>query len=171
MRDQVLEENAFVDIYRFTAVTRFFSLCFVLVFGFPIYLLTHWGGREYPGWANHFNPWSPVFRPKERLEVLISDAGLAAVIYGLYLAAQSFGFATVVKTYIIPYFVVHVWLVLITFLHHTHPECPHFNDKEWSWLKGALSTVDRSFGFLNIIFHRITDTHVLHHLFSQVAIH
>jgi len=162
------EENMFIDIFRLNAVTRFISLSLVLTFGFPLYLLMNLGGHKYNGWPNHYNPWSPVFLPKERFEVLLSDIGLAGVIYGLYLVGKSFGFAVVMKTYIVPYFVVHAWLVLITFLHHSHPSCPHYNDKEWTWLKGALSTIDRSFGFLNIIFHRITDTHVLHHLFSQI---
>ena len=34
---------------------------------------------------------------------------------------------------------------------------------------GALSTVDRDYGrFLNAAHHHIADTHVLHHLFSQI---
>lgn len=37
------------------------------------------------------------------------------------------------------------------------------------WLRGALSTVDRDYGrFLNAAHHHIADTHVLHHLFSQI---
>lgn len=40
---------------------------------------------------------------------------------------------------------------------------------EFDWLRGALSTVDRSFGVvLNHVFHRITDTHVAHHLFHTM---
>ena len=168
--DKVAGENEMTSIFKSSGVVRAISLALVLVFGFPLYLLTHFGGREYEGWANHLNPWSPVFLPKERFEVFLSDLGLMAVIGSLFLIGQQFGFATVLKTYIIPYFIVHVWLVTITFLHHSNPKCPHYNKKEWIWLKGALSTIDRDFGFLNVIFHRITDTHVLHHLFSQVSL-
>ncbi|KAI3810821.1 hypothetical protein L1987_20443 [Smallanthus sonchifolius] len=39
---------------------------------------------------------------------------------------------------------------------------------EWNWIKGALSTVDRDFGFLNRVFHDVTHTHVLHHLISYI---
>jgi omega-6 fatty acid desaturase / acyl-lipid omega-6 desaturase (Delta-12 desaturase) len=40
---------------------------------------------------------------------------------------------------------------------------------EFDWLRGALSTVDRSFGpVLNHVFHHITDTHVAHHLFHTM---
>lgn len=57
---------------------------------------------------------------------------------------------------------------MITLLQHTHPSLPHYNDKEWEWLRGALSTVDRSYGLLDIVFHHIADTHVCHHLFSAM---
>lgn len=32
---------------------------------------------------------------------------------------------------------------MITYLQHTHPNLPHYLDKEWDWLRGALATVDR----------------------------
>lgn len=35
-------------------------------------------------------------------------------------------------------------------------------------MKGALSTVDRDYGFLNYIMHHIGDTHIAHHLFSTM---
>ena len=34
-------------------------------------------------------------------------------------------------------------LVTITFLQHTHPNLPHYEDEEWDWIRGALATVDR----------------------------
>lgn len=48
-----------------------------------------------------------------------------------------------------PLMVVNFYLVLITLLQHTHPSLPHYDDAEWDWLRGALSTVDRDYGFLN----------------------
>ncbi len=27
---------------------------------------------------------------------------------------------------------------MITYLQHTHPNLPHYLDKEWDWLRGAL---------------------------------
>lgn len=167
MKDSDLDQPLFN--IRNTPIVRLIKLILILIFGFPLYLIMNFGGREYKGWANHYNPWSPVFLPKERFEVFLSDLGLAGVVGGLTIVGYYFGFGCVLKTYIIPYLIVHSWLVLITFLHHSHPSCPHYDDGEWQWLKGALSTIDRSFGILNIAFHRITDTHVLHHLFSQVS--
>eukprot|EP00210_Caulerpa_lentillifera_P002054 g1969.t1 len=167
VRNEVLDEEPLFSLHS-TAPARFVTLLSLLFFGFPLYLIMGLGGPKYEGWPNHFNPWSSVFLPKERFEVFLSDLGLAAVVGGLCVVGHYFGFATVLKTYIIPYFVVHFWLVLITFLHHTNPICPHYDDKEWEWLKGALSTIDRRFGILDVMFHRITDTHVLHHLFAQI---
>jgi omega-6 fatty acid desaturase (delta-12 desaturase) len=73
-----------------------------------------------------------------------------------------------VQVYIVPYLIVNMWLVMITLLQHTHPSLPHYNDSEWEWLRGALSTVDRSYGPLDVVFHHIADTHVCHHLFSAM---
>lgn len=63
---------------------------------------------------------------------------------------------------------VNAFLVMITYLQHTHPSLPHYDSSEWDWLKGALATVDRDYGILNKVFHNITDTHVAHHLFSMM---
>ena len=54
------------------------------------------------------------------------------------------------QVYIVPYLIVNLWLVMITLLQHTHPSLPHYNDSEWEWLRGALSTVDRSYGPLDV---------------------
>ncbi len=35
-------------------------------------------------------------------------------------------------------------------------------------MRGALSTIDRDFGFLNRVLHDVTHTHVLHHLISHI---
>ncbi len=75
---------------------------------------------------------------------------------------------SVLQVYVIPYLIVNSWLVTITLLQHTHPKLPHYADKEWDWLRGALATVDRSYGFLDFFFHHIADTHVTHHLFSTI---
>lgn len=54
----------------------------------------------------------------------------------------------------------------ITYLHHTHPDVHHYDPDSWTFVKGALATVDRDFGFIDRhIFHGIIGTHVAHHLF------
>ncbi len=81
----------------------------------------------------------------------------------------NFGINSYICFYFIPYLIVNYHLVLITYLQHTDVFMPHFVDNEWDWLRGALCTVDRSFGpTLDYFFHHISDTHVAHHLFSYM---
>jgi omega-6 fatty acid desaturase (delta-12 desaturase) len=81
---------------------------------------------------------------------------------------STYGLILVLKTYAVPLLITNGFLVLITFLQHTHAALPHYSDEEWEWLRGALSTVDRDYGILNHVFHHITDTHVAHHIFSTM---
>jgi bifunctional Delta-12/omega-3 fatty acid desaturase len=56
--------------------------------------------------------------------------------------------------------------VMITYLHHTSPELPKYTPEAWTFMRGALATVDRDPGFLlRHLFHHIVDLHVVHHLF------
>jgi omega-6 fatty acid desaturase (delta-12 desaturase) len=150
------------------APVRLFYLAVTLTLGWPMYLVANVSGRPYHRWANHFDPYSPIYSKRERMEVVISDCALIAVLGVLSSLGQTMGFVWLLKVYIIPYLVVNHWLVMITLLQHTHPELPHYKDKEWDWLRGALATVDRSYGFLDHVFHHIADTHVSHHLFSTM---
>ena len=149
---------------------RLGHLTFQQVLGWPSYLLFNASGREYsgPAWVSHFNPLSPIFSPRERIEVGVSAAGVAAAAWTLWSVAHgSAGWLPVVQLYLVPYFIVNFWLVMITYLQHTHPSLPHYRETDWDWVRGALSTVDRSYGpYLDAAFHHIADTHVAHHLFS-----
>jgi fatty acid desaturase len=116
--------------------------------------------------VSHFEPTSAVFRPNEALFIAISDLGLAITATALYFASTVIGWKTVFLLYVVPYMWVHHWLVAITYLHHNHPDVHHFDAKSWTFVKGALATVDRDFGFVGRhLFHGIIDTHVVHHLF------
>jgi omega-3 fatty acid desaturase (delta-15 desaturase) len=57
------------------------------------------------------------------------------------------GTTALLVQYFAPLLVFASWLVLTTFLHH-HDEAgvPWFADDEWSYVRGNLSSVDRSFG-------------------------
>jgi len=69
-------------------------------------------------------------------------------------------------TYIIPLMWVNHWIVMITYLHHTHTSLPKYAPESWTYLRGALATVDRDPGFvLRHMTHHIIDLHVVHHLF------
>lgn len=169
-RDEVFvpaTDESQVPLHSYTAY-RAFILVVQQVLGWPGYLCFNASGREYSRFACHFDPWSPIFSRRERVEVAISDAAVAAALYGLYNLGLAYGWPWLVKTYVMPYLLVNSWLVMITFLQHTHPQLPHYDDSEWDWLRGALATVDRSYGVLDHFFHHIADTHVAHHLFSAM---
>jgi len=148
--------------------TRIYNITVMLLFGWPAYLFTNVTGHKYDRSTNHFNPWSPLFRPDQAWVIVLSDIGLAVTLGLLWWAGMAFGIGWVVKVYVVPYLIVNLWLVLITDLQHTDPAIPHYRDEDWSWIKGALCTIDRDYGILNHIFHHITDTHVAHHLFSTM---
>ncbi|KAG7111749.1 Oleate hydroxylase FAH12 like protein [Verticillium longisporum] len=119
--------------------------------------------------VSHFEPTSAVFRSSEVLYVAITDIGLALMFTALYYATQALDLSTVLFLYAVPYFWVHHWLVAITYLHHNHPDVPHFNEEGWTFVKGALATVDREFGFIGKhLFHGIIEKHVVHHLFPRI---
>ena len=65
--------------------------------------------------------------------------------------------------------VVNFWLVVYTWLQHTDVDVPHFDDQEWTWVKGAFMTVDRPYGaVLDFLHHHIGSTHVAHHMDAQI---
>lgn len=150
------------------APVRLAQLFITLTLGWPLYLICNVSGRPYDTFANHFHPYSPIYSKRERMEIVASDIGIAAMMAGLGVLGHNFGWLWLVRSYIIPYLIVNFWLVMITLLQHTHPDLPHYHATEWDWLRGALATCDRSYGFLDVVFHHITDTHVTHHLFSQM---
>ena len=74
-------------------------------------------------------------------------------------------------------FRVNHWLVLITFLQHTDPLLPHYRASEFTFPRGALSTLDRNLlgdlgsfmGWIGAtVTHGISETHVLHHVNSKI---
>jgi omega-6 fatty acid desaturase (delta-12 desaturase) len=99
--EEALEETGL----KFSAPFRLAHIFVYLIFGLPLYLIMNAAGRDYGKFANHFDPYSPIFSKRERMEIVISDAGLIAVISGLTMLTQSFGW---------------LWLMKVT----THPPPP-----------------------------------------------
>ena len=160
---RVLGEPAF-------AVTRMVSY---LVFGWPVYLMTGASGGPKYGVSNHFWPFKPfsdkLFPGKWKQKVLWSDVGVLAMLGLLGFWAKSAGIWTVLAVYGGPYIVVNVWLVLYTWLQHTDVDIPHFDEDNWSFIKGAFHTVDRPYGpVFDFLHHRIGSTHVAHHVNSTI---
>lgn len=149
-----------------------------LCIGWPIYLLgfastgkiSHDGKllEETGSIADHFRPDSPMFIPKVRNKILFSTIMTILSLCGLVYAGMVYGHLNVFLWYLCPYFVVNGWLVLYTWLQHTDPSVPHYGEGEWTWVKGALSTIDRPYGIFDFFHHTIGSTHVVHHLFHEM---
>ena len=80
-----------------TGLMRLIYIAGTLTVGWPLYLITNASGRKYDRAANHFDPYSPIFSKRERLEIAVSDAALIAVVGGLTGLAQSFGWLWLLK--------------------------------------------------------------------------
>ena len=146
----------------------------------PAYLISNAAGpAKYVGKDNsHFSPASALFAVDDesgikpaarRRDIVVSDLGFFGAIAAIAGACAVFGPVAVGAYYGVPYLVTNLNLVLITYLQHTDSYVPHYREAEFTWLRGALATVDRSYGWLlDTVFHHISDTHVVHHLFSEM---
>lgn len=147
-----------------------------LVLGWPLYLLglastgkfandgTPLDGRV----MDHFRPSSPMFPSKISFKIMLSTVTEIATLAGLSYLMYEYGALPVILWYWGPYMWVNAWLVLYTWLQHTDPSIPHYGEEEWTWVKGALSTIDRDYGIFDFFHHTIGSTHVVHHLFHEM---
>lgn len=145
-----------------------------LTLGWPVYLLIGSTGGPERGTTNHFWPYRPfskaLFPARLNRRVLGSAAGVVAVV------ALLVGWAIAIRNpflvlavYVGPYLVVNAWLVTITLLQHTDAEVPHYDDADWSYVRGAFCSIDRRYGAVcDFLLHRIGTTHVAHHLVSRI---
>ncbi|GFZ13307.1 fatty acid desaturase 8 [Actinidia rufa] len=135
------------------------------LFAYPFYLWSRTPGKK----GSHFNPNSNLFLPGERRYVLTSTVCWCVMIALLLCASIVLGPVQLLKIYGVPYLVFVMWLDIVTYLHHHGHEqkLPWYRGKEWSYLRGGLTTVDRDYGWFNNIHHDI-GTHVIHHLFPQI---
>lgn len=140
-----------------------FGRYYIFLLAYPIYLFARTPGKT----GSHFLPSSPLFKPSEKWDVITSTICWSAMVVLLVFLTYEWGFIWFVKYYLMPYLVFVVWLDLVTFLHHTVPSIPWYRGDEWTFLKGAISTIDHDYGFINHIHHDI-GTHVAHHIFLNM---
>lgn len=149
-----------------------------LLGGWPAYLIRNASGQKrYPKGTSHFNPKAVIFAPHQYGAVILSDIGVLLWLGAVAAAISTYGFVTVFRLYLVPYLWVNHWLVLITFLQHTDPLLPHYRAPEFTFVRGALATLDRNLlGDCGSIMawigahatHGISETHVLHHVSSKI---
>ncbi|KAG0003910.1 Fatty acid oxidation complex subunit alpha [Entomortierella chlamydospora] len=167
--EKAVEEDDHAHLDEDAPIVTLFWMVIQFLFGWPAYLIMNASGQNYGRWTSHFHTWSPIFEPRNFGDIILSDLGVLIALAGLGYATVQTSFLSVFKFYVVPYLFVNFWLVLITFLQHTDPKMPHYREGTWNFQRGALCTVDRSFGkFLDHMFHGICHTHVAHHLFSQM---
>ncbi|GLJ42887.1 hypothetical protein SUGI_0889000 [Cryptomeria japonica] len=135
------------------------------LFVYPFYLWWRSPGKT----GSHYNPDSDLFAPEEKIDVLISTLCWIAMASLLLAFAIIMNPGWVINLYVVPYWIFVMWLDLVTYLHHHgHDQrVPWYRGTEWSYLRGALSTIDRDYGVFNKIHHDI-GTHIIHHLFPQI---
>lgn len=159
--------------FGFTAV----KITFYLLVGYPFYLLglgsngilAHDGTPLNGATPDHYRPNSPLFPKKVYWRIAASTIAQFGLIGSLlYIGQFHTGHLPVFLYYWAPYLVVNGWLVVYTWLHHTDPSVPHYGNEEWTWVKGALATIDRPYGIFDFFHHRIGSTHVVHHLFHEL---
>ena len=127
--------------------------------------------RGLPVWRySHFDPWGGMFRQSEVSAVLLSDIGCLTTTIGLYIIYRYLkSFEMLFWIYIVPWCIVNHFIVMITFLHHTHPDVPKYSAKSWTFLRGATATIDRDFGIIGThFFHHISSDHQVHHIFPSI---
>lgn len=149
-----------------------------LLVGWPAYLIRNAAGqRRYPKGTSHFKPTAVMFAPHQYNQIVLSDIGVALWLAAITTWIYYRGFAEVFRLYLVPYLWVNHWLVLITFLQHTDPLLPHYRAPEFTFSRGALSTLDRRLlgdlgsipGWIGAtLTHGISETHVLHHVSSKI---
>ncbi|KAJ7091326.1 delta-12 fatty acid desaturase [Mycena belliarum] len=159
------------EIFDDTPLYTLLRILIMQVFGWPLYLSTNaMGSPRHPTRTNHFLPSSAIFEPRQRNYILASDAGIGAMACLLYIWTLQAGFTNFLKLYFVPYLCVNHWIVMLTYLHHCDPTVAYYRGSEWSFLRGAISTVDRPLlGWAGRVFlHNVSHDHVSHHLFSSI---
>jgi len=126
-----------------------------------------WMVYLYVNVRRHFWVFEDIYE-KLRLAVTITHLWWATMVLIVANWVYRFGWEAVTYYYFIPLFIFMSWLVITTFLHHQDLDAPWYGNQEWTYVKGNLSSIDRSYGYIidNLI-HNI-GTHQIHHLFPKI---
>jgi omega-3 fatty acid desaturase (delta-15 desaturase) len=154
-----ISESEYNELSLATKIGRYYAF----LLAYPIYLFKRSPGKV----GSHFNPNSPLFKPSEKWDIITSTTLWCSMVALLGFLTYQWGWMWLLKYYAGPYIVFVIWLDLVTYLHHTEQDIPWYREGHWTFLKGAISTIDRDYGFINSIHHDI-GTHVAHHIFLNM---
>eukprot|EP01127_Copromyxa_protea_P003548 TRINITY_DN13358_c0_g1_i1.p1 TRINITY_DN13358_c0_g1~~TRINITY_DN13358_c0_g1_i1.p1 ORF type:complete len:364 (-),score=51.68 TRINITY_DN13358_c0_g1_i1:57-1148(-) len=118
--------------------------------------------------GNHYNPTSRLFAPSHFVEATVSTTCIVGWLAFLLIKVP---LATLFWYYSVPLVIFSFWLSMVTYLHHTHKDVTIFGDSTWSYFKGSVNTVDRSYGWILDYFHHNIETHCVHHIFFSSIPH
>lgn len=120
------------------------------------------------GRVSILNPKSRFFPPKLRAQSNLSVATVLFTVGFLVKLCFEHSALSVALFYGLPICLLYFWAFVYTFLHHTDPSVPAYGEDEWTWVRGALTTIDRDYGIFNFFHHQIGRTHLCHHLFHEI---
>ena len=152
--------------------------------GLTISIVIHLSNSEVHGNSRGiFIADSILFSKEQHNAVIWSNIGIAAMVCAVDWASAQFGVWNVIKFYGIPWLEVTHWcssflisvllftnrldtVIMITYLHHTASDIPHYRGKTWNFQRGAAATIDRDFlGWQGRFFlHDVAHYHVIHHV-------
>jgi len=156
-------ERLYRKMYSIFKVVRYFTYP---ILGYTLYLI---GGNRMPvRFYSHFFPKGEIYNtPEKQKQSALSVFLVFVMLYFLRNLYVAYGWNFVWTYYFAPYMVFVGWLAIVTHLHHTHPDVPWYRGSDWTFDKGALSTVDRDYGIFEDIHHNI-GTHIIHHVCSKI---
>jgi omega-3 fatty acid desaturase (delta-15 desaturase) len=117
--------------------------------------------------------WRDDYKLSKHIHAMFSSSLCAGFLYYIYSACGNW------YDFMIYYggswCVFAWWIITVTYLQHhdNHVEDTKiYGDDTWTYLKGALQTVDRKYGFMiDDLSHNITDCHIIHHIFFSKIPH
>ncbi|CAJ0571495.1 unnamed protein product, partial [Mesorhabditis spiculigera] len=116
--------------------------------------------------GSHFWPGSELFTSTaDRVKCAVSAVAVFFCM-GVAFHLSNYSVNTWFWYYYMPCLWQGLWLVVITYMQHSHPEIEVFEEGSWNYMKGQVQTIDRTYGFgVDTLLHHITDGHVAHHMF------
>jgi len=170
--DDDATEHDYQHLVQETPAFTLFRLVVRQFIGFQAYLINNRKGnpKYYAKFTSHYDPSSKLFKPSDRSAVILSDFCILSMIALLTYWGYTRGGREAWRVYWVPWFWTHNWIVTFTYLQHSDPTVPYYRDKEWTFLRGALSTVDRPmFGWIGReLWFGVAHDHVAHHIFHSV---
>ncbi|EMD37156.1 hypothetical protein CERSUDRAFT_124119 [Gelatoporia subvermispora B] len=169
--ENIATPMSYKEMIEETPAYTLFKMVIRQFLGFQLYLIhNRKGNPKYPPGTSHYKPSSKLFKPEDRNGIIASDVAIGAMIIFLTVWTYYTNFGNVWRLYIVPWLWAHNWIVMFTYLQHSDPTVPYYRRNGWTFVRGALATIDRPvFGWIGRFFwHGIAHDHIAHHFFVTV---